>query len=318
MPRKSAAQDASSAFELFLDTISNAFGGIIFVSLLVCVLLQLTGRSLRPSPIDPSLLAKLRNEFNSLQNEVKKLQDLREAQLGAIKALGPSSDPNLLREYLRLHDLAQSLRQDQRDKSIKLVGIREAALRLSRERDTQAAERDKLRVDKAKIEKAIQDARGRPAVELREPMFRETDKQQVPILVSGRRMRFIQKYNASGGFTGLNRDDADFTMDANGNVAAVRPKADRGFLITDKDALAAELRRQLGKFTAKPTDPNTDPNAKTERQCHYPAIFVWPDSFTEGAWLRDLSIGLGFDYFIVPMKEGEPVKPGAGGTKSSL
>ena len=76
MRKDRAGTNVEQALELFLDTISNAFGGIIFVALLVCVLLRFAGAPVRQSVDTKALQEQLR----SLPSDVAALQQVRHAQ----------------------------------------------------------------------------------------------------------------------------------------------------------------------------------------------------------------------------------------------
>ena len=49
------AEDDGGSLELLLDTICNTFGGIVFISILVVMLLNFTQEETLPRPPDPEL-----------------------------------------------------------------------------------------------------------------------------------------------------------------------------------------------------------------------------------------------------------------------
>src|SRR4051812_43846695 len=67
MSRRRTGPTADSSLELLLDTICNTFGGVLFISLLVVILLNHTGQAFQrkaPSPAAQDELKRLRHDLD--------------------------------------------------------------------------------------------------------------------------------------------------------------------------------------------------------------------------------------------------------------
>lgn len=91
MSRRRRAEDSS--LELLLDTITNTFGGILFIAILIALLLQTSGReeqeaaAERPPPITAAERAALEVRLEDLRDRVTRLQKI-------VGPLDTSDDPN--------------------------------------------------------------------------------------------------------------------------------------------------------------------------------------------------------------------------------
>ena len=102
MRRRRGMAGADQALELFLDALCNAFGGIIFISLLVCVMLQLSGKSAEPEPVDKVEQARRQMELTRLENENAKLEQLIESQERQLAGMVQTDDAELQEQFIKL------------------------------------------------------------------------------------------------------------------------------------------------------------------------------------------------------------------------
>ena len=291
MARKSRSLDASDAFELFLDTISNAFGGIVFISLLVCILLQLSGTAATVQQVDKTVVAQIGKKLRDLSEEVARLLALHgtlDARIAAAKARGGDDAVRVKFADLKV--------QEEKGEKV-ATGLTTEVNQL----------KDKIAILKTKVPKEPRPAQAAPATEVRVVQGHETLKKQVGILLSGRRMSFVCQYDAQGNPVADN--DAEVSVkelkEGDAVIRLFQQKPGAGFLIADTPALEQELRKRLAPFTARPG------GGKTERDCHHLMIAVWPDSYRECERLRDAVIRMNFEYGLLLMETGEPVRTGA-------
>jgi hypothetical protein len=291
MARRSGASDIGEAFEMFLDTVSNAFGGIVFISLLVTILLQLSGAAATVQQVDEALVARLEQTLTDLRGQVEDLlarQKPLDARIAAAKAVG--GDDEVRREFAEAQ-----VKKDKDEKTVK--GLTDQA--------------DQLKAEIAALEaKAPKDAPPgptRPASQLRVATAHDTERQQVAVLLSGRRMSFAFKYDAQGRPVAENDADVnvqELALPTGRPVHSFMQKPGAGFLITDAAALERELQTRLAQFHPAPGP------GRAEKDCHHIMIAVWPDSYRECELLRDAFIKMKFEYGLLLMKTGEPVRTG--------
>lgn len=321
--RRPGVGASGDALELFLDTICNAFGGIIFISLLVCVMLQLSGKFSVAAEEDPVEQARLQEELKALQKESDTVLAVLETQRKQQAALKTKVDPERYRKYLKLIEKERELRGENLELSKELASLRidlaaqrKAHWRLTEDRNELVDEREELR-------KKLEELKKRRGVTLSVPTKGETKKNQVPLLITGGHLTFVQEYDASGKAIANNTEDVTITR----TPPTVRPKAGRGIVIEvdggasatreQRNEAVESLGRKLAASFAKFTNKPTATNGKKEEDCHYFVIAVWPDSHLQFEVLRDLLIRRGFDYSLLLMKAGEAVSAG-GGKKTRL
>jgi hypothetical protein len=277
MSSRSGAADASEAFELFLDTASNAFGGVVFISLLVCILLQLTGTAGRVQEIthDPNV-AIFQQQVEDLTGEVAKLLAIRGTQAAEL-------------------DKARKEREARGTIEVKF-----ADLLANKER--KAEELSKLEEENKKL-----DAEPRPRPPKRHVgggTAQATTKKQVPVMLSAGRMCFLHKYDDRGEPLGINESQVEGkgVVQATG-VRFFSPRPGIGLKVEDTPGFDARLMQLLKNFSG---------------QRHTIAVAVWPDSYREFEVLRKKISGKDFGYFLLLMKEGEPVGVSAQGESKEM
>jgi hypothetical protein len=287
MSKRSSSVSASEALELFLDTISNAFGGIVFISLLVCILLQFSGTAATVQQVDQPAMARLEKTLRDLRDEIARLLAIAgtlDARVAAAKARGGD-------DAVRVKFADLKVQEEKGEKAGK--GLTDQKRGLEGE----------IAVLEPKVPKTSSPAQPQAVTEIRIIGGRETQKKQVAVLLSGGRMVYAFKYDAQGNAVAENDDDIDIRQDDRGKSFLAKPG--RGFLIADAATLERELRARLAPFAARPGA------GKTDEDCYHVMIAVWPDSYRECEMLRDAVIKMNFDYGLLLMETGEPIRTGA-------
>ena len=78
MSRHRGAADESS-LELLLDTICNTFGGVLFISILVVILVNMSSEAVSTTPPDEISQSELIQMETQLQQSQERMQKLRRA-----------------------------------------------------------------------------------------------------------------------------------------------------------------------------------------------------------------------------------------------
>jgi hypothetical protein len=313
MGRRSGMSDSTDALELFLDTICNAFGGIIFISLLVCVMLQLSGDVIdaKTDPHDPVRKAKLQAKLKEVQDEIDKLIAIRQTQITQLPMLKNSTDSATLDKYAKLSKRQVEL-EVIKNRLLKVLGVK----KIDQETNEQflaklTKEEEKIEKETAELATIIkkqQSAASRANV--RTPSAKRTRKKQVPILLSGGRISFVYKHNDTGVPVAENTAEVNIVKipgEPGKAQVFISPKPGQGVTIENTDVFAAQLTTILSKFNAKPRP------GVTEANCHYLMVAVWPDSHTQFEILRDMITKKDFGYGLILMeKDGKVTTGGAG------
>lgn len=291
MKRRGA--DDESSLELLLDTITNTFGGILFLAILIAILLQMSGRIEReaPAPLPQAELLALELRLDDARAHTAALRGTLAARQQIVADLAPQVS----------HEKLEAVKNLQANRDAQL------SRRLAALKQLTAAQRaaESLRVDLTTLDEQLADSNERLAtaqaalereiesrtVDGRLPKTRATAKGQFGCLVRYGRLYFLED-SATGD---LNRRDLDISESVLGRQ--VEPKPGRGVAIDGGD-FPTVFAREFAEC-----DPAED----------YAAIAIWTDSFEQWALLRNRLVELGYEYQLVPLAADESVVLGGGG-----
>ncbi|AMV18221.1 hypothetical protein [Planctomyces sp. SH-PL14] len=299
-------ESVGDSLELLLDTICNMFGGIVFISLLVIVMLQMSGqRGLRASadddaePVSQERLAALAADVERLRLDRDRLQAARTAQIELISRLIPEDYQARLdrwrdaaRERSELEREVAGLESSNVDRVGKVSERRKAITTKAR----QLAGRQR---ELAALEKELRSIPERPAESL--PLAehrRELSAVQVCLCYD----RFYLRHRYVGGEpAGPNLDDY-FVSKADDDTLHVHPKPTGGIVIDAGPRGEAEIRQMLRAFSPE------------EHQIN---VTVWPDSYDSFRRLRQILAGAGFRYGILACEADNTVADRGGEQRPS-
>ncbi len=293
----------ASSLDLFLDTICNTFGGIMFLAILLSVLVQM--RSKEPKPVESSKvpmtaaeardvsnrLAMLTSSYDRLTDllvELRKKQPLPEDE--AIQQLGKQSEQaqKVLDEATRLQvETAKQLAQQIQTNAEIVKSMEEF-------REQLIAERAALEKDTLALDEALSDQ----MEVLKLPKIATSFKSKVFFL-----MRYHKIYPLAKmpGPISDNSDlnEADVTIKHLGPEAfTAAPKVSRGW-----SAASAELDTYMQSCSPS---------------IHVFTVIVWPDSYAEFAAIKEKMIQLGFQYDLQPHTDQPSIPFGRGSGASRV
>jgi hypothetical protein len=295
MGRKSGGAGIDDAFDLFLDTISNAFGGIVFIALLVCVLLQLSGpaQKVRAAAMERD---KERAELKKLLTEIQTYERLVVQNQDLLSQMRASQDPALLRKFadlkkrMAMFDMYKSeagqTDQNQDLNLVELARLKQELLELQ--------EKPKILDQKIREMKVRADDLAKSRSNAGASGAADTTKSQVPILIKGGTMTFLMNYDARGNATGLNTVGVEETS-TNKLIRTFKPRVEAGLKIQDTDRFWDQLAARLAPFNKNNT---------------YMGFVVWPDSYEEFEMLKARTTKMGYGYYLVLMRANESVSTG--------
>jgi len=284
MARKSAIGDANEAFELFLDTITNTFGGIVFISLLVCILLQIRGASGKTDmEADAARARAIEIDLIAVKAEITRLEELDRRVHGQVASADQQTDPRLVAEYERLNAEMQKYKAEQARLETAEQLRKQKATDLHVQLVSLKSERDRLQQQVMELESKLKDAQDRGSHKIRLPRYRATVKQQIPLAVFNQRMYFTYKYDGQGNATSRNESDFTVRPGLSGDTI-LTPKPGLGIKITNNSDFQQQLREQFAQF---------------DKDTSYIHFAVWPDSYRECEIVRDILIDMGFGYGLL-------------------
>lgn len=299
MSRRRRSKINASSLDLFLDTICNAFGGIIFLSILIAVLakMQDSRQSSRPSNenIPQSEVDKFSRKLKELQSDRRRIV----ATIESLEKLRVGSDQIEVVELKeQISQANRKLDQAVAEQSLVSLKLSEVQVEVTNRRQESAELEEKLvaaqasYLDKAK---AVDDALDSRVQKTELPSVRATNKGNLLMA-----MRYGKLYLIS--------DPTDRFF---GNYYV--PHA-----IVTKTAFSTnvKLRREAGWDLSVAADVSHLEAALANElpQNTFLSVAVWPDSFKEFAGLKENCLRLGYDYQLLPLGDVESISIGSGGS----
>ncbi len=284
MKRRRTGQ--ATSLDLFLDTICNAFGGIMFMAILLSILVQ--NRSKEPTPVKSnevqmtasearevlgqlSTLTSAHTRLSELLVELRKNQPLPEDQ--AIRNLIKQNDQmqKELDETIREQaEVSKQLAQQMETNAEIVQSMEEFRAQLTAERS--ALEKDTLALDEALSDQMEV---------LKLPVVQTSSKQRVYIFVRHNKVYALTTQPGPvSALSDLNEEDLSIRRIGD-NAFNAAPKSARGW--------SSEGSKVLEYLQA------------CSNSFHVFVVFVWPDSHAEFASLKAKMIQAGFRYELQPI-----------------
>lgn len=293
----------ASSLDLFLDTICNTFGGIMFLAILLSVLVQM--RSKEPKPVEPSKVPMTASEAREISSQLATLTSTHNRLselLVELRKKQPLPADQTIEELVKKSGRAQEVLDDATRQQA------ETSKQLAQQIQTNAEIvksmeefRAQLFAERAALEKdslALDDALSDQMEVLKLPKIATSFKSKVFFLV---RYHKIYPLAKSPGPISDNSDlnDADVTIKHLSSEAfTAAPKPARGW---------APTRSELDSYM-QACSPTTDVFT----------VIVWPDSHAEFAAMKEKMIQLGFQYDLQPHPDQPSVPFGRGSGASRV
>lgn len=301
-----SGDSADNGLELLLDTITNTFGSVLFITMLVAVLLRMTSRSsVDREAVSRVEQARAEARVAELSAEIDRLK----SNLDAL----PGPDPTMARLTSETAAIAREIARvltEDTTISAEIVEMQERAAELDRRSRQTAAELS--RIEALAAEEATRRVQAEEeaaslaqlAVELDRPvdpprivqvaqfpeLTEQENKKQFAIVVKYGRIYAWHVFDADGNRLGPNPDDFMITPRADGNLS-VRARPEAG-LIADSATVKHSLRKLLQRFPPE----------------HWVvATLVAEDSFSQFQTVKAALVDLGYQYEPIAVRSGEGI-----------
>jgi hypothetical protein len=277
MSRRRTNSDQDDSLDLLLDTVTNVFGGVMFLTLLAALLVLSGGRAAVVEPeietpaVDDQVLAKW------VAVETRQTASALQAQQKTLARLDP--DGSIAAKADRLKSIRETLTVARRQQRRAGSAVDNRQQELEDQQANQSDLEDQIaELQQAVTEKSEQVNQIRAASE-RTVMFRPLSlSRSMEAVVILRYGRWYLLYGQARG-SRVNREDF-FILESEGAVTTITPKPHRGHPVSS--ASLGQLVQNLNRnFPA--------------RQFHIP-IAVWDDSFAEFNLLKDALTESGYQY----------------------
>lgn len=287
----------STSLDLLLDTITNTFGGVLFVTILVVLQLrtsQVIDASLTANKFAVSATDVLHEEIKRRTDEMNLLKQVAVAQRRSMEQL---SRGDAKKSYQQVIQYRERLQELDIERSLAMSTIeREASEveRLKSEMDDRRAhiEVERQRRDELEMEMAREKLMRTRTAEL--PTLRATEKREFPVIV--RFGRLYTPYELDPVSLERSRHLDEFLpLGEEDEVERLTPNPLRGIPL-DSSEKSEQLLGQL--WDQFPKDS------------FYVCAAVWDDSFSEFPALKNSLVTRGIEYRLIPTAAGDTIQEG--------
>lgn len=299
--RRRAAADETDPLDLLLDTVSNVFGGVMFLTLLAALMVISRGADSLDDvpPTDPSEQVTAPEESSDVDaalvqmqlDELTRALEIQsqvmasiEATPAELRALAASDDVQSQLDAVKAAIASAETTKKQLETQVR---VSQTA------RDEQSRESDRIRQEYETTREELERVRAKASrtIEFR-PMRASATLQAVVLLRYGR--AYLFKTSPGQDF---NRRDF-FIVESEDSKTTITPKPHAGIVMTP-DAAGSLARTMAGQFP--PSRYNL-------------AIAVWDDSFAEFNTLKDATTAAGFAYRTLTMNDASKLSFDFSGT----
>ncbi len=295
------SDDNGDSLDLLLDTITNTFGGILFIAMLIVVLVSMSQPRISKMSQDseiptkrtpsPEYLDDLEYQLASLQRAIKFLdRSWQESRTEEAR--------EILDEVLRLEEQVATLTRAQDRLRQELEGHQERIE--ERKRTAENLERKSAQLDEVirQLVRSIVQQREKSRVSGSSPALREADTAGLTVVLRYGKLYFPDQLDASGTRRiGINLDEMVVLAEKDDEII-ITPNPAAGTDATDEQS----VRRRFQSL----------PPARSPRSTHI-VVCVWEDSFREFATIRRVLVELGYRYRLILAAPGNRIeeRPGA-------
>jgi chromosome segregation ATPase len=282
----------SDSLDLFLDTICNAFGGLLFLAILLTLLVQMRSADnsgTAKQTVSTTAFEKLALEVRTAERrrEELKAQVLKLKQTADAMAAGPIQQRATSVEDVQKKNEELNAQIQSETKQV------ESMLQEMREIQEQMAnlkvELPRVREDLARAENNLTEELKSREQSVEAPVERVTMKAPLCLLMRYNRVYVVFRDDANQNVNQEHVEDL-----SKGQTTIVRPKSGNGWDIVGISGL--ELLKDL--FARK---------SSADTFC---SIGVWPDSYGNFEKVKKMMIDGGFNYQLIPLTTEERVSYG--------
>lgn len=272
-------QPQTDSFDLFLDTICNTFGGIIFLAILVAILIQT--RSVLHQPEQKDQTTHTRQEIRELQTRLAAAQSSVErltSELASLPEINPSDD---FREFAKTKNEIAEIDQN-------IQEMMDESKTKSKELEAIIAANEKLDEDNQKVPERLKSLT---------ELVKKEDAAVSEIINTRQTTLKLPREKASSARSTLALLNADLLYIA-GEFDGSRDEFDGPHVETKKTVGGFRVLPETGQGVGADNSQTASFLSRTVRQGQIVTLAVWPDSFGLFAELKPKLIKSGLRYQI--------------------
>ena len=316
-----------SSFDLFLDTVCNTFGGVLFIAIMVVIQVRHVTERPIPETCSPERMAELLQQVEKLVTEIDSATILLDTIRKTLPEPVGENDKRIIALYSERLEKKNDLIVQKAERTREFIAQTKENAELERRINELAEKLNKAQAVESQLLQTVQNLRDtqrtleqktadlqtlvrRLEAEVTQKARRVQDKhdldkntRQEELLLpkmqdAGRLTPFYLVLRFNRLYVVAHRGDFDYR----GNLLGV-PKKNRGFWIDDTDAVKRQIRN-----TFQSASPSTQ----------FIGIFVYGDSVDSFYVVRDTIIDAGFRYELIPSPDDTPWSFGSGGGSTQI
>ncbi|MCM2371863.1 hypothetical protein [Aporhodopirellula aestuarii] len=303
---KRRESDQGDSFDLFLDTICNTFGGIVFLAILVALLARIrhdpSGSESADQPVTALTMRTLELEFSQQQSRLLDLQSVRDA---TPEFQFDSEVSNLVDRRDELEDLSateKKLIEQRQQLGKKLMDIAAETATIPEQVEQAEKELEVASVELATAKAEWQIVRKEKSKTMQVPLERRGAGTRGIILLSGEELFLVASPDDEKG---------DF-FDKHVISAPIPGTGSDGYRITPRYGKGITLGSEKSIIAIRETA------RRLSREDGTLIIAVYPDSYHHFGPVRDAFKSFGMNYDLWVQGEGEPLEVVYGNGRSRV
>lgn len=288
-----------NSLDLLLDAVTNTFGGVLFVAVVITMLLRITGPTLHGT--DGGNIAaendnKIRDLIVQRESEMDTLEQALAQHQSTLDQLASENASDASQRLLELRRTFEALSQQRIESESQ---IKRMELQLIGGRDEQSRAEAMLAKEQRRhddLKRALDSEQQARTRSVHLPALKLTTKNEFAVLI--RYGRLYSPYTSDPIFVKRRQLNDFVAVGEEGGAIRMTPKPYRGVELSGSPECVAAMRGVLGQLDKKTT---------------YVAAAVWDDSFAEFAQFREFLVRENIEYRIMPVITGEAVGEGGSG-----
>jgi len=288
MRRRRSREDDS--LDMLLDTISNTFGGILFLTLLVALLVhsnKSTTLEQQSQSVSQHELTQLRKGLATKTIQLQSLSQVLATQQQTLADFKPSQSHSIIERILELKSKKLALVQQRMDLTASWSRLANENTNLDKELQDRSSRHRQSQQDIARLFQQLKKEVRKRTRMARLPALRTTQKQEFALVMRYGRLYFLHASKLDKQLGSLNYEDF-VVLKREQSTVRITPKPYAGLAVDASGSLEEALQGKLQHLSSKEL---------------YLAIAVWEDSFREFEHLRTALVNIGWEYRLIPVEE---------------
>ena len=290
MKRKSGS--SGDSLDLLLDTICNTFGGILFISMLVVILVNAASQDVSsslPTQVDHQRLVESRRQLSDM---TIKLDSLRRAvrQTEQLRDRFTDAEGQAVIDDLQVLQDTTELLHETRDASLgELAETQELINETARETARLRVAMRNAQQDLAATQRQLESEVALRSRTSKVPRQKTTTRQQAPFFLKAGRLCSYANVDSRGN---LSRNETEVRLLEEGGKTFAVPVGGAGLMVKPDGSNVDEVTRRLEPF---------------DESKYFIAIVVWDDSFEQFQIIKDAAVRGNYEYQLIPMSRDEKI-----------